>query len=158
MECRDFEITETLRLAEQGYTVHVDRHGVRSVRAMPWRQILNHLCTLQERFLLRVVFSPDEFGEDIVVERVRANGRAGAPPSLLLELATICSVDRRAGLCAKARYAKRVEMALRSAECRRLRLGGIVHVAGGPDPAHADGLHVAAWEYWLTDYDHTAAH
>ena len=79
MECRDFEITETLRLAEQGYTVHVDRNGVRSVRPMPWREILNHLCTLRERFLLRVVFSSGEIGEDIVVERVRANGRAAAP-------------------------------------------------------------------------------
>ena len=143
---------ETLRLAEQGYTVNVDEDGVRSVRPMPWRQIHNHVCSRESRFRLQVIYASGDMDNDIVVQRIRANGRVCARPSLAHGPGTICCVSMRAGLQAKAQFARRVETALRRGECRRLQLGGVVvQVAGGSEPDCGDACYVAAWECWLAD-------
>ena len=143
---------ETLRLAEHGYTVNVDHDGVRSVRPMPWRQILNHLCSSQSRCCLQVMYASGDMDDDIVVQRIRANGQADAQHPMARGPGTICCVGVRAGLQAKAQFAKRVATVLRRCESRRLQLGGVVvQVAGGSEPAWDDARYVAAWECWLAE-------
>lgn len=103
-------ILDTLRRAEQGYVTGPEG----ALHPMPWRRILDHLAVLGPDDLLHI--SPGVDG--IAVRRIAANGRAGANPSGEdIAQHTVCTVDTRVGLRAKARFAQRIEIAARSGEC-----------------------------------------
>ena len=109
-------IVETLRMAVRGYVI-VDTPE-RRLRPMPWRRILHHLSTLGADELLLVDPSANGMGSDIGVRRVTANGSASALRSTAESAhETIGTVDARAGSRASARFAQRIEMAVRNGEC-----------------------------------------
>ena len=116
-------IMDTLRLAAQGYAI-----GPGEVpRPMPWRRILDHLSVLGPDELLYI--DPSAHGSGIAVRRIVANGPAGARRSAANGARkTICAVDSREGLRARARFAQRIEMAVRSGEC-----GCVTCVRTGPE-------------------------
>lgn len=149
---QNLKTTETLRLAENGYTVDVGQDGVRSVQPMPWRQIFNHLCSCEGRFRLQVMYASGDLDDDIVVHRIRADGRTDAQHSQAHPPGTICCVRMRAGPYAKAQFARRVATALQRGECRRLQLGGvIVQAAPRSDPAGGKACYLAAWDCWQSE-------
>lgn len=109
------DIVETLHWAAQGY---VANHG-ESMRPMPWRRILDHLSALGRNELLYIDPRANGTGSGIVVRRIRANGRFAARPSAASgPRKTTWTVGTRAESRAKARFAQRIEMALRSGENR----------------------------------------
>lgn len=107
-------ILDTLRRAEQGYVTGPDG----ALRPMPWRRILDHLSVLGPGELLHIASNPNGVGNGVAVRHIAVNGRAGSMPSEgNIPEQTICTVDIRRGLRARARFAQRVEMAVRSGEC-----------------------------------------
>lgn len=107
-------ILDTLRLAEQGYVTGPDG----TLRPMPWRRILDHLSVLGPGELLHIASNPNGIGSGVAVRHIVANGRAGSMPSERdIPEQTVFTVDIRKGLRARARFAQRVEMAVRSGEC-----------------------------------------
>lgn len=110
------EIVETLRLAAQGYVIRNSTRGA-FVHPMPWRRILHQLYTMGPDDSLEI--GPAADGDDIAVRRIVPNGRVNSErPAVNGSRATICTVNVRAGLRARARFAQRVETAVRSGECR----------------------------------------
>ncbi len=108
-------ILDTLRLAEQGYVIGPEG----ALRPMPWRRILGYLSVLGPDESLHIAPSANGSGSGVAVRHLVANGRAGARPRKAgIPLQTICTVDIRKGLRARARFAQRIEMAVRSGECR----------------------------------------
>lgn len=133
-------IMDTLRRAEQGYVVGPEG----SLRPMPWRRILDYLAVLGPDELLHI--APGASG--IAVRHVVVKGRAGARPSGTdIPQQTVCTVGTREGLRARARFAQRIEMAVRSGECREvtcLREGSralaLTADTGATEPQRGNGL------------------
>ena len=108
-------ILDTLRLAEQGYVIGPEG----ALRPMPWRRILEYLSVLGPDDVLHIAPSANGAGSGVSVRHIVGNGRAGAwPRKEGIPLQTICTVDVRKGLRARARFAQRIEMAVRSGEYR----------------------------------------
>lgn len=108
-------IVDTLDWAAQGFVID---HGD-AIRPMLWRQTLDHLAILRRDELLCIDSSANGMGSDIAVRPVPANGGSGATPSATNGASkTTWTVDTREGSRAKARLAQRIEVAVRSGECR----------------------------------------
>ncbi len=108
-------IVDTLRWAAQGYVIG---HG-EAVRPMPWRRILDHLAVLGQDELLCIDPSANGTGSGITVRRIAAKGRSGARPSAANgSREATRTVNTREGSRAVARFAQRIEMAVRSGQYR----------------------------------------
>lgn len=109
-----------MQCAEQGYPTGPDK----AFRPPPWRRILDHLSVLGREELLQVHSGAKRTGSGVAVERTVAKGRSGAKP--YPEYAengsrkTTCILDVRAEPWAKARFARRIERAVRNGEYQRV--------------------------------------
>ncbi len=114
-------IVDTLRWAAQGYVIGPGE----AIQPMPWRRILYQISVLERDELLRIDLGRNGAESGIAVMRIAANGRSGAKPAAANgSRTTTWTVDARDGSRAEARFAQRIEMALRrgeyrSATCRR---------------------------------------
>jgi hypothetical protein len=110
-------------------------------RPPPWRRIVDHLSVLGRDELLQVDPGAKRTGRGIAVRRTVSNGRSGAKPYAENgSRKTTCTLDVRAESWAKARFARRIERAVRNGEYRRvtcLRRGSKIFavMTGGSPPA-----------------------
>lgn len=113
-ETRSYEaVVNTLDWAAQGYVIGDGE----AIRPMPWRRILQHLSVLGRNELLRIDRSANGTGIGISVRRIAAHGRSSARPSAANgSRRTTWAVGTREGVRARARFAQRIEMAVRSGE------------------------------------------
>ncbi len=108
-------IVDTLRWAAQGYVIGRGE----AVRLMPWRRILDHLAVLGRDELLCIDPCANGTASGITVMRIAANGRSGTKPSAMNgSRETTWTVNTREGSRAVARFAQRIEMAVRSGQYR----------------------------------------
>lgn len=114
------EIMETLRLAEQGYRVVRSSRRHVTVRPLPWRRILHQLPALGPDNLLEVAFVANGSRDGVVVRRIAAAGPAVQGTAAAGPRGTRCAMSVHEGLCANARMARHIEMAVRRGECRRV--------------------------------------
>lgn len=129
-------VVDTLHWAAQGYVIG---HG-KAIRPLPWRRILDHLSLLGRDELLCIEPSANGTGSGIAVWRIAVNGRPGEEPSSTKGSGkTTITVDIRKGLRAKARFAQRIEMAVRRGEYRsvtcvrrRSRIFAVMTAASAP--------------------------
>ncbi len=137
-------IVDTLRWAAQGYVIGQGE----AVRPMPWRRILDHLAVLGRDEMLHVDPGANGTGSGITVRRIAVNGRSGTKPSAMNgSRRTTWTVNTREGLRAEARFAQRIEMAVRSGEFRSAtcmrsgsRIFAVMTAASAP-PARSNGNH-----------------
>lgn len=126
-----------MQCAEQGYPTGPDQ----TFRPPPWRRILDHLSVLGREELLHVHSGAKRMGSGIAVKRIVAKGRSGAKPYAESgSRKTTCTLDVRAESWAKARFARRIERAVRNGEYQRvtcLRRGSKIFavMTGGSTPA-----------------------
>ncbi len=131
-------IVDTLRWAAQGYVIG---RREEAVRPMPWRRILDHLAVLGRDEMLCIDPSANGTGSGITVRRIAANGRSVVRTSATNgSRETIWTVSTREGSKAGARFAQRIEMAVRSGRYRSvtcMRRGSRIFAAmiGGSAPA-----------------------
>ena len=129
-------IVDTLRWAAQGYVIGPGE----AIRPMAWRRILDHLSGLGRHELLCIDPSANGTGSRIAVRRIAANGRSGVKrPAAHGSRKTTWTMDTREGSRAEARFARRIEMAVRSGEyrsvtcmCRGSRIFAVMTGASAP--------------------------
>lgn len=113
----------------------------KAFRPPPWRRILDDLSVLGREELLHVASGAKRTGSGIAVERTVAKGRSGAKPYVENgSRKTTCTLDVRAESWAKARFARRIERAVRNGEYQRVtcqRRGSKIFavMTGGSTPA-----------------------
>ena len=120
---RTHQIMETLGLAEQGFYVASRPCAAAAIRPLPWRRILQELPRLGRDDVLEVAPGTNGSSGDLVVRRIAANGRGNGRPGVSADDGGTRWVSIHRAVPADTRLAhlaRRIEMAVRNGECRRV--------------------------------------